>query len=172
MLLFIIGLPGSGKSYWANKIRAALNFNAIDLDTEIEKRFQTSIPDLFEISEENFRIKEKEVLKNIIKNALLFNQPTVIASGGGTPCFYDNLARMKTCGKVIYLQSSIENIMKRMDHYPQIRPLLSKENEELKQQLIILEEKRKPFYEQAHLILDADNLTLPIFAQHLKSLLK
>lgn len=164
MIYFIVGLPGSGKTYWMQQLQKENSIIAIDLDKEIETKTGTKISELFKINETHFRQQESQILKLIIQEIKSFSLNSIIATGGGTPCFYDNLKLMKENGKVIFLQSNIENIIKRIKNNSISRPLLPGNEIKLYQKLLALKKNRTPFYLQADLILDADNLTLPIFA--------
>lgn len=169
MIYFIIGLPGSGKTYWLLQLQKKLPFETIDLDEEIELQTKTTIPNLFKINETHFRQKESKILKSIIHYATSSSKNIIISTGGGTPCFYDNLKLMKNNGKVIFLKSSIKNIIKRIKNNSISRPLLPENENDLLEKLIELEKQRNSFYLKADIILDADHLTLPIFANILNS---
>ena len=103
--LFIIGFTGVGKSTFGKQIAHYLNKKFIDLDHAIEQKCEKKIVQIFdENGEEFFRILEREVLLNLdIKNA-------VIACGGGTPCFFDNLDWMNLNGKTVFLFGQAHSI--------------------------------------------------------------
>ena len=84
MLIFLIGFMGAGKSTQAKKLAARLNFESIDLDELIEQVNKQSISEIFKANgEHHFRKIESEALRTISEQ-----QNTVIATGGGTPCFF------------------------------------------------------------------------------------
>ena len=147
---------GSGKSHWG-KIWAGKNqLTFYDLDEQIEKTMGESIANIFEKKgEENFREMERYVLRKFeIKNTFL------MACGGGTPCFFENLQWMNEQGTTIYLQASPQEILEKVMNETQERPLLKKLNES--ELLFFIEQKlkeREPFYKQAQYILDANTLT-------------
>ena len=169
MIYFIIGLPGSGKTYWTQALGKKLSYKIIDLDEEIELQTGSTIAELFKINELHFREKEKEILQLIIQESETQAQTTIIATGGGTPCYFDNLELMKKSGKVIFLKSSLNNIIENIQAENSKRPLFSSNKTELLQQLLDLEVSRNPYYLQADVILNADNLTVAIFASILDS---
>lgn len=157
--IFLIGMPGVGKSYWAEQIAAHYSLQCIDLDNIIEVRSGMSIGTFFErFGEEEFRKLERLTLTQVME---VFGQNCVIACGGGTPCFYDNLAQMKTKGSVIYLKASLDTLYQNLSHENQIRPLLSLAD--WKEKLAIMLEKREAIYEQADFILTSDSLSVEDF---------
>ena len=99
--VFLIGMPGSGKSFWAKQISAYFNFPFVDLDAKITHAHGKSINELFqENGEEAFRKIEQQELQN-----LCFQSPLqIIACGGGTPIYEDNLEWMKRFGLVIFIK--------------------------------------------------------------------
>src|SRR3954463_10365891 len=97
--VFLIGLMGSGKTFWAHKLSAILNIPAFDLDTEIEKAESKTIAEIFvEKGEAYFRKKENEILKNFSDN-----KNFILSTGGGTPCFHDNIDWMNVQGITIWI---------------------------------------------------------------------
>jgi len=151
-LYFLIGMPACGKSFYGKNISDYYQLNFIDLDKHIESIEQTTIATLFaSYGENHFRELEHRHLLELTKN---INQDTIIACGGGTPCFYNNLLIMKTLGVVIYLKTSIKVLLERLRNDTTIRPLLNNAPEH---QLNLLLEQRQAFYEQANYIWDTDD---------------
>ena len=92
MRIILIGMPGSGKSTCAKKISASFNLPSIDSDDFIELKYKMTISQLFElIGEKGFRELEHKSLIKILKQ-----DDYVLATGGGLPCFYNNLQLIKT----------------------------------------------------------------------------
>jgi shikimate kinase len=137
---------GSGKSFWARKLSATFGIPAFDLDTEIEKIEGITVAAIFdEKGEDYFRSKEKEVLKSFADK-----QHFLLATGGGAPCFYDNMAWMNENGITIWIDEPIKIIAERLQKQKSHRPLIaSVENDKLEDFLTQMREKRKPFYEKA-----------------------
>lgn len=159
-------MPGVGKSYWAEQIAVAQGLQCIDLDDMIEVRSGMSISTFFErFGEEEFRKLERLTLTQIQE---VFPNNCVIACGGGTPCFYDNLALMKAKGKVIYLKGSLTYLEQHLEAEQQKRPLLNSNNRQ--EELAEMLEKRKAFYEQADFIVSAESLSLKYFQTIVKAL--
>jgi shikimate kinase len=137
---------GSGKSFWAEKLSAALQILAFDLDKEIEKPEGKTVAEIFtKNGEEYFRQKENKVLKSFAHK-----DNFVLATGGGTPCFHDNIDWMNKNGITIWIDEPIEIIASRLKKEKSHRPLIaSVPDEDLKDFLIEMRDKRKLFYAKA-----------------------
>ena len=152
-------MPGVGKSYWGEQIAAHYGLQCIDLDDMIAVRSGMSIATFFErFGEEEFRKLERLTLAQIQE---VFPSNCIIACGGGTPCFFDNLAKMKANGKVIYLKANIDFLLKNLEAEYQKRPLLNNNNRQ--DELAAMLEKRRALYEQADFIVSAESLSLKYF---------
>jgi len=153
--IFLIGMMGSGKSYWAKKIAKWNKCVGYDLDDLIVMNEEKSIPEIFsEDGEDAFRKTEAKILR-WFKEKKKF----VIATGGGTPCFHDNMNWMKKEGVVIWLDESIEVLVSRLTAEKAQRPLIANldDNEIAK----FLQEKlveRNPIYQQANYRLTSDEI--------------
>jgi shikimate kinase len=163
MKLILIGMPGSGKTTLGRKIAHNLNLKFIDLDHEIEHVTQRSIENIFEKDgEAYFRELEKKTLHEVLKN-----ENIVLSTGGGTPCFFDNINYINALGKSIFLDVSTKALQQRLlDSKANQRPMTK--NKSAEEIFIFLEEKlqqRKPFYLQASIIVSGDNI-------HIDELLK
>ena len=149
MRYFLIGMPGSGKSTVGKHLASELDQDFIDLDNIIVQKAGKPITDIFEQDgEEVFRELEMESLKFAISEY----DNLVCATGGGAPCFHDNLNTMKRAGTVIYLNTGLDQIMERLRNEVNIRPLLSGDPVAKLQGLIDL---RGKIYEQADSTVDA-----------------
>ena len=97
--VFLVGFMGSGKTTWGRKLASNMDRAFIDLDEEITNEANMSIPDYFShYGEPAFRELESQVLKR-----LPLELPAIVATGGGTPCYFDNMSWMNKTGKTIYL---------------------------------------------------------------------
>jgi shikimate kinase len=156
MKIFIVGFMGSGKSTWMKQIGNQMNLKQLDLDNLIEKRANLNINDIFALKGEKFFRK----LEGVCLRELHESDNFVLATGGGTPCFYDNMLIMNTLGITVWLNTSKEVIKNRLLLEPQLRPLvknLSPENLEA-----FIEEKleeRNQFYAQSKIIIDPDTVS-------------
>ena len=158
-MVFLIGMPGVGKTYWGKRLAEHLGVDFIDLDTYIEKKEKAPIATLFEIDgEEGFRDKEQQYLQRIILTAA---DDAVVACGGGTPCFYNNMDSMLANGTVIYLQANITYLTNNLDKENGRRPLLANGN--LEPKLKGLLQKREEDYLRAPYILQTENISLTTF---------
>ena len=160
--IFLIGMPGAGKTYWGKEIGAAYDLPFIDLDGFIEMQEQLTIPEIFAAKgEDSFRLIEQAALKSIIAQ-LTF--PAIIACGGGTPVFFDNMQVMKEAGTVVYLEAPLPILYDRLQETLNMRPIL-KDEDSLASLLEILYVSRKEIYEQADHILNAIDITVATFTQ-------
>lgn len=146
---------GSGKTTYGKLMAKELNLTFIDLDVYIESEERKTIDQIFkEIGEEGFRLLEKKALRAVseIENVIL-------ATGGGTPCFFDNMEFMNSKGQTIYLRTSVRELRDRLKMSKSKRPLISgKDLRELEDFIAENLEKREPYYLKAKYILDTDDL--------------
>lgn len=144
---------GSGKSTLGRKLSDMLEMQFFDLDRVIEKMEDQTIADIIRSAgEDDFRKREQAVLHQLL-NIL----PSVVATGGGTPCFSDNMEKMKKKGTVVYLRLSPALLAGRLSDEMAARPLLDGVGSDGLQAFIskhLLE--REPFYNRAHIIWDAE----------------
>lgn len=165
-LLFLAGMPGSGKSHWAQQVAAAYGYALVDTDKVIEAEEQAFIPEIFDKKgEDYFRKKEHEVITRLIDTRM---DKMVISLGGGAPCFHHNMQLMKNAGTVIYLKAGIDTLFEQIKNEISDRPLLKEHADNLRTQLNALLSSRKIFYEQADHIFEVESLSLPKFAAILK----
>jgi shikimate kinase len=154
--IFLVGMMGSGKSYWTKKIAKWIKSAGYDLDHLIEMNEEKTISEIFaEDGEEQFRKMEAKILRWFKEK-----KKYVLATGGGTPCFQDNMAWMKKEGIVIWLDESVEVIVKRLIDEKEHRPLIADLNEEELTKFIqgkLIE--RHSFYSQANYRLSSDQIT-------------
>lgn len=120
MRIYLIGMPGSGKSTVGRLLAKALNYQYIDLDGVIEKDALMFIPSIFEtLGEEKFRKLETEALKSIE------GENIVVSCGGGVVTVKENKIFMT--GLKIYLDTDIEVIRNRLSNDYE-RPLLKEKS--------------------------------------------
>ena len=155
MKLFIIGLPGSGKSTLGKKLAKRLSLPLLDLDEVIERETNQPIREIFrQHGEESFRKLEQHALHQVIEEHTSF----VLATGGGAPCFHNNMELMNQAGTTVFLDVPVTIIVQRMQG-SQItdRPLLQGlDQDRLVQEYTAKFEKRLPVYRQAHVIINQD----------------
>ena len=164
--IFLVGMPGSGKTYWGKVIAAMKGIPFIDLDEYIESREQKSISEFFkEHDEKVFREIENAFLADIIEAN---EGDIVIACGGGTPCYKDNMNLMKNNGVVIYLKADVSFLMERLKGHIDKRPLLAAHTD-IEDRLKQLLNERSAIYEQADHILQVDYITAITFDEILRN---
>ena len=150
MKIFLLGLPGSGKTTLGKELAEALELPVVDLDIEIEKEEKITISDIFQQKKEDyFRHVEAAQLKKWCTEKKDF----VMATGGGAPVFFDNISVINNSGKSIFLDVPAREIAKRiMSSSLSERPLFAKTHpESLKDQIEFMRSQRISFYRQAHL---------------------
>jgi len=159
--IFLIGMPGVGKTYWGQKLAEHLHMRFVDLDDFIEERENDSILALFaQQGEEKFREMERNALEAVLADK---DTPTVVACGGGTPCFFDNMDRMKEAGCVIFLRAEMDTLLDRLFTDLEFRPLLQVDS--VHDKLHQLADHRLPVYERAHHILEVETVSVNTFEE-------
>lgn len=140
--IFLIGLPASGKTTYAEKLAQNIGLPFFDLDNEIEKSTSQTISEIFEEKgEDQFRVLEKEHLERITQQNLQF----VMSTGGGTPCFFENMKFMNVNGVTIYINTPLNKISNRLK-IDDSRPLMKNTTIE------DLYNTRRSYYEQAQIM--------------------
>jgi len=154
MRIFLTGYMGCGKSTIGRKLAALMGMNFIDLDKYIEERNFKSVPDIFaQEGEASFREKERQALHEVAQF-----EDIIIGTGGGAPCFFDNMQRMNEAGITIYLAPDNETLAFRLLKSKTERPLIAgKDREELIRFIETALEKRAPFYEQSKIVIRGKN---------------
>ena len=139
---------GSGKTTFGMKLAKKLNYQFVDTDKEIEELVGMSIESIFNTKgEKYFRQLEKQYIQK------LKVQNVVIATGGGMPCFYDNMEYLNKIGVTVYLEYSSQELFERLKNETVNRPLLKhKSEEDLFDYIDDLLLKRERYYLQAQTI--------------------
>lgn len=166
--LFLIGFMGSGKTTVGKKLAAKLGFDFVDLDAMIERNEQAYIRDIIsDKGESYFREREAEALRQ------LDITKKVISTGGGTPCFHDNMAWIKANGYSVYLDVNEGVIFSRLKNAKQSeRPLLiGLDDAALKAFISQKLEERLPYYHQADMVFDPVKEEIEILVARVKELL-
>lgn len=170
--IFLIGYMGSGKTTLGKAYARAMQLQFIDLDWYIEERFHKTVQELFdERKEDGFR----EIERNMLHEVAEFEN-VIIACGGGTPCFFDNMEYMNGKGETVFLDASPEVLFRRLKIAKSKRPLLmDKSDEELMDVIQNALRIRIPFYSQAKYVFNAESLEdreqISCSVQRLKTLL-
>jgi len=152
MRIFLIGFMGSGKTHWGKQLAKQLNIPFYDLDDVISSKEKKTVAQIFaESGEEAFRVKEREVLESLIDE----NETMVLSCGGGTPCFFNNIERMKKYGVVVWLNTHVEVLLTRLKSEKASRPLIKNvPDSEMRTYIVRKLNERRIYYEQADAIID------------------
>ena len=155
MRIFLIGFMFSGKSTVGKKLASIMGYDFIDTDKYFEDKYKISIFDFFEkFGEEMFRKFEHEILKELV-----VKDNVIISTGGGLPCFNENMDIINDKGISIYLEMPFKAIINRQKNSKQKRPLLKNKNqEEIEEYLKDLLTKREPIYKKSKITIDAQNI--------------
>ncbi len=152
----LIGMMGTGKSKFGRLVANNLNFIFYDIDFLIEKKFQTTIKDLFQKHGELFfRNIEKETIKKLIFKILEKNEKVIISIGGGA---FDNEETRELLLKntnVIWLNTPLNILVDRVGDGSK-RPMIQGNKKQAIQKLL---KKRKKFYSLSHHQLNTHNLS-------------
>jgi shikimate kinase len=148
--IYIIGMPGVGKTTFGKELASRLNISFVDLDNYIEETQDQPIEDIFKAAgEDMFRNIEAHALRSYSQ----LNHSFVMACGGGTPCYSNNLEYIKNNGISLYYTQTIDTIAKQLTNDSSIRPLLKNISaDELPVYLNKLLKKREPYYMKANAI--------------------
>ncbi|MCU4155315.1 shikimate kinase [Carboxylicivirga sp. A043] len=160
--IFLIGFMGSGKSTLGRRLKTELGWDFIDLDDYFEMRYQTTIKQFFaENGETAFREAERKMVSEVVHK-----EKTIIATGGGAPCYFDNMQVMNKHGLTIYIKLSVNTLANRLSSPKQVRPLVAgKSGDELIAYITEKLTEREPFYNQAKVIADGDMLGVDGFVR-------
>lgn len=164
MRIYIIGFMGSGKSQFGKNLANVMNYSFLDLDELFENRYKISVVDFFnKYNESQFRQIEKKLLISTFDEDKL-----VVSTGGGTACFFNNMDLMNEHGMTIYISVSLQVLYSRLSQSRKPRPLIGNLVDlSLKDEIAQLLEKREKYYQQAKIVLTANNLSAEKLAQKL-----
>ncbi len=153
--IFLIGYMGAGKTTLGRPLAKEMNLQFIDLDNFIESRYRKTVKEIFaDVGEDGFRKIEHRSLEEVSDY-----EDVVIALGGGTPCFMDNMDIVKRTGVSVYLKPTEEVLLNRLIIGKSKRPLLAnKSDEEILQ--VIREQLtwREPYYLRADIVFESSHL--------------
>ncbi len=168
MNIYLVGMPGSGKTTLARSLADELGRKFVDLDEVIQLVEQKTITEIFtEFGEDRFREMEAKHLRSSSRKM----DTIVMATGGGTPCYHDNMDYINKQGISVYLEVPEEILTQRLLRGPQNRPLLQGKSEtELLSYLGDQLAKRKPYYRRATLVLSGIEINAPLILESLGSI--
>lgn len=154
--VILLGYMCAGKTTVGKRLAKELNRTFYDLDWYIEERFHKRVPDIFEEDGEAvFRDLERRMLHEVAEF-----EDIVLACGGGTPCFFDNMDYMNHVAETIYMKASVPTLLQHLSISRGERPLLKdKTEEELRTFITEQLRVRSPYYEKAKYIQNIDVLS-------------
>jgi shikimate kinase len=168
-IIYIIGFMGSGKTTAGKELASILGWSFADLDCKIEEHAGKTIPEIFsQNGEDYFRTVESWLLKDFKVGI-----NTVISTGGGTPCYSDNMDYMLKTGLTIYLKMTPEQLKNRLAESNGERPLIKDLDSRRLQSFI--EEKlsdREKWYDRSEITVDGNNLDINQLQLLVKSILR
>ncbi|MES1220604.1 MAG: shikimate kinase [Bacteroidota bacterium] len=158
MKIFLIGFMGSGKTHWGRLLSQKLSIPFFDMDEQVVSHEGKSIVDIFsEKGEEYFRLLETDVLHIITES----HESFVMACGGGSPCYFNNIEYMNNSGITVWIKTPVEVLFQRLIKEKEARPLIKELNDDqLKAYINKKFADRKIYYDQAEIIIDEEPLQL------------
>lgn len=155
MLIFIIGMMGSGKTSIGKKLAKQMGYAFVDIDESIEEKEGKSISELFDLwGVEEFRIQEHLHLQGLLNEG-----NTVISTGGGLACYHDNMSLMNQSGETLFLYAESSFLASRLKSGKTSRPIIAHlSDEELPVFIDGLLQERNPFYRKAKHIIPSKDL--------------
>lgn len=156
MKIFLVGFMGCGKTTLGKRLAPKTGFTFVDLDKVIEQKAGKTIPQYFtEHGEAAFRELERDVLQSTA-----FPENSIIATGGGAPCYYDNMEWMNNEGLTVYISLPPAALASRLEKAEEVRPVLKDYKGEALIQFIAGKlDEREPFYSKAQIIASGLGLT-------------
>ena len=161
---------GSGKTLVSKELSILNNLKIFDLDTEISKQNNSSIAEIFKKKGEIFfRKTEKEVLEKILST----EKNIILSLGGGTPCYYNNIDSINEKTISVFLKTNVKNLAQRLSSEKDKRPLIQNiSNEDLPEFIAKHLFERNPFYNQAKITINTDNLSAREIAEEILTQIK
>ena len=153
--IFLIGYMGCGKSTMGRAVSALTGVPFIDLDNYIEQRFHLTVKEIFaQRGEDGFRDVERRMLQEVADF-----EDVIVACGGGTPCFFDNMEYMNSHGTTVFLNTPIDRLHSRLMRGRHKRPLIAdKDDEELMTFIKEALAKRMDHYSKAQISFSSERL--------------
>lgn len=158
MIIALVGYMTCGKTHWAKQLSENTDLAFVDLDTFLESAFLHATIQQFitEQGELAFRKAERKALETVLQM-----ENIVLATGGGTPCYYDNMAMLNMKATTVFLDTSLQTLAARLQLNREARPLLAHlQDAEVKEFVAKHLFERKPFYYQAKYVLAENQINI------------
>ncbi|HRG25186.1 MAG TPA: shikimate kinase [Chitinophagaceae bacterium] len=158
MKIYLIGFMGSGKTHWGRLLSEKLGIPFFDLDEEIVGQAGKPITEIFATAgEEQFRVMESDILHQLSES----NDRFIMACGGGTPCYFNNIDYMNQSGTSVWINTPLETLFSRLVHQKSKRPLIRDLSDDQLRGFISKKfSDRRMYYEQAELVVDEEPVEL------------
>ncbi len=149
---------GSGKTHWGRLLSEKLGVRFFDLDEEIVEQAGKPITEIFATTgEEHFRMLEKDILRHISDK----HESFIMACGGGTPCYFNNIEFMNQAGTSVWINTPVETLFSRLVNQKSKRPLIRDLSDDQLRGFISKKfSDRRMYYEQAELVVDEEPVEL------------
>ena len=153
--VFLIGYMGSGKTTVGKKLAKSLLLSFIDLDDFIQNKYRKTVSEIFaELGEEEFRKIERKALREVSDI-----EDVVISTGGGAPCYFNNMKLMNNAGITLYIEVEPEELAARLLASKTVRPLIAGKSEE--ELIPFIREhlsQRERYYKSAQIVYHSDKM--------------
>lgn len=158
MRIYLIGFMGVGKTHWGHLLSEKLGIRLFDLDEQVTEHAGKPIPEIFAAEgEEQFRLMEKELLYIITES----HESFVMACGGGSPCYFNNIEYMNKSGTTVWINTPLDTLFQRLVGEKEKRPLIKQlSDEQLKGFIAKKFSDRKIYYEQATVTVEEEPVQL------------
>ena len=153
--IFIVGYMGVGKTTIGKGLAELFDLEFIDLDKFIENKYRKTIPQIFEAKgEDGFRNIEQNALAEVANF-----ENVIVSTGGGAPCFFENMEIMNRSGVTVYIKAEPEELANRLLASKTERPLIAgKSREELIPFIQNHLSAREYYYNKAQIVYETSRL--------------
>lgn len=155
MKIYLIGYMASGKTNLGKEMAAVSGMPMVDMDDLFEEKYRLSISEFFEkYGESVFRRLEHGILEDTFRM-----DDVIISTGGGTPCFFDNMNLILQNGVSVYLKTPVEVVARRLRGIRKKRPLLKEVPEEELETFITAQiREREAYYRRADYVVEGPDI--------------
>ena len=154
--IYLVGMPAAGKTTVGKLVAQAMQYDFFDMDQLLIQKHRRAILHIFEEQgEPAFRRLEANILREYLP------EKSILATGGGMPCFHDNMLFILQNGLSIFLNIPIKILLERVLAQQGKRPLFSQQStEKLLNTIEMKYRERIQYYRQADITIDYDHLSV------------